>query len=46
MKKSTWLFIVLFLGVLGAAVYLLRAADAKHVQVQDITIELEDGFEK
>ncbi|MBL4852635.1 MAG: hypothetical protein JKY25_00160 [Robiginitomaculum sp.] len=46
MKKSGWGVITLVLVLIGANIWLLRGSDAKHLDRQDVTVDVADTFEK
>lgn len=46
MKKSAWIFIIGILALVGVGYWLLRGANADHVQRQEVIIDVADTFEK
>ena len=46
MKKSGWVFVIFVLVLISGAVWLLRGADPKHIQRQEIIVDVADAFEK
>ncbi len=46
MKKSGWSVMILLLVLIGAGFWLLRGSDAKHLERQDVVVDVADTFEK
>ncbi len=46
MKTSRAIVFILLLAVSGGSIWLLRSSDTKHLQRQDVTIDVPDTFEK
>ncbi len=46
MKTSRAIAFILVLAVVGGCIWLLRSSDAKHLQRQDVVIDVPDTFEK
>jgi len=46
MKKAVWSVAILILALIGAIFWLLRGADAKHLDRQEVIIDVPDTFEK
>ncbi len=46
MKKSRLMPLVIIIGLIVGSIWLLRSVDPKHLQRQDVTIDVADTFEK
>jgi len=46
MKKLGWSMIILLLILIGASFWLLRGADAKHLERQEVIVDVPDTFAK
>ena len=46
MKKTKFILALLVIGLIGGSIWLLRAADPKHIERQEVVTDIADTFNK